>query len=837
MSPASSTDPSPWRFIPLLTGIVLAPLLFGSVNQDGQAVVGICLGLTAVWVSGSANPRAAPLLKPRWLWLMLVLLILPLIPLPAPLVHWVSPGRWDLARAFPVDSSREQIWIPLTASPAATAQRLAEISILIAGFVLSRLGARTQKFSGWFAAAVGIGILLLAASDIWFRMSGRKSVLGLWQSSWGEGAGTFANRNHFANWINVGSLFVLGWTVKLLRSTGGSPAPLPGRGVLGPRFWFLAGTVLFGIGQAMASGSRAGFISFLAGLGVWVCLCQRFWSRHRGLLNSVLFILAVVTLLLFTPSFLVSRFSGSTLHTFSNKATLWSESLKVVPHFPVVGSGPGSFVTVLNHYKTVWGDTTLWHAENEYIQWLVEMGLAGTLAALVLLAALARAGRAAIGKSPEPELACGAVAALAAFAVHAAFEFVLQIPATALLAASIAGLLVGLRDRAAPLPAPEVLPRGRPLIRRICAWAFLALAMVQGISFYFWAAAKRTEDPAAASAALRKSLLPWPWPATRQIALVRAEALVLESEGGPKPRSKLDPIRARLISALGRDPFNWELRLELVWFDASFLPNADIAVAEAWTLMRLSPLQKSIPITVAGYFSNRKPDVSWQLLRAGKPYRGQRLFDAFSTALALGGPPSRLWELTVPSPDNYIDLGNFAVGQKLFPLAVTSFQLASNHLGPLMLARKLLQAQQPALALVTLTHNPLTARERVVRARAHLELKDWAGAFQEAEAVLMASPAAEQISTPVPSLAPLERQLERWRKGARYPSLAVSIAEQIFEQPVRQRDIVLLATLVSAYPEEHRIAWILIQTHQLLDLPEPAARQAVDLADRISSRF
>ncbi|WP_432972501.1 O-antigen ligase family protein [Dactylosporangium sp. CA-233914] len=113
---------------------------------------------------------------------------------------------------------------------------------------------------------------------------------------------------------------------------------------------------------------------------------------------------------------------------------------------PLLGTGPG-------RARYFWFDVhgtlvvSRW-VHNEYLQWLVDLGAVG-------LAALAALGVAAVvllwrGRGTNP-LWAGAVAAIAALAVHSAFDFLWELAVVPLLFGVLAGM-------AAPRPSEESAP-------------------------------------------------------------------------------------------------------------------------------------------------------------------------------------------------------------------------------------------------------------------------------------------------------------------------------------------------------------------------------------------
>jgi O-antigen ligase len=96
----------------------------------------------------------------------------------------------------------------------------------------------------------------------------------------------------------------------------------------------------------------------------------------------------------------------------------------------LVWSGPGGFPAIAKY------------AHNEYLQILVDLGAVGLALLLGLIAAVVVAIRRA-RPTGQPDIRSGAIAALVAFAVHSAFDFLWHIPVLPLLAAILVALAIG----------------------------------------------------------------------------------------------------------------------------------------------------------------------------------------------------------------------------------------------------------------------------------------------------------------------------------------------------------------------------------------------------------
>jgi O-antigen ligase len=134
----------------------------------------------------------------------------------------------------------------------------------------------------------------------------------------------------------------------------------------------------------------------------------------------------------------------------SYRTDAWHAALRLVADHPVIGTGPGR---VELHWTGPEGEAgTLLYAHNEYLQTLTELGAVGLGLLVALLAATVVVLRGRVGGGYAAGWA-GAVAALAALAVHSGFDFIWHIPVIPLMAAALGALV------SAPLPET---PNGSP---------------------------------------------------------------------------------------------------------------------------------------------------------------------------------------------------------------------------------------------------------------------------------------------------------------------------------------------------------------------------------------
>ncbi|MFO0900352.1 MAG: O-antigen ligase family protein [Pirellulales bacterium] len=227
-------------------------------------------------------------------------------------------------------------------------------------------------------------------------------------------------------------------------------------GALALTGWLVAGVMATLSRGAVVGMLVAGSATLLAAAG----MRQRL--RHLAALGFVGVVGAALLAWFGFSSDLQERFDTMGSGIDQTRPTMWRESLAAVPEFWATGSGLGTFRYVFEPYRRNLSDHAWYeHAENQYIEAVLDAGAPGLallLAALALASyALYRLARAARHASPSVQAAAlGAVFALSSQAASGAFDFGLYLPANMTLLAVWCGLAVGLAICVSP---PERLSR------------------------------------------------------------------------------------------------------------------------------------------------------------------------------------------------------------------------------------------------------------------------------------------------------------------------------------------------------------------------------------------
>jgi O-antigen ligase len=275
--------------------------------------------------------------------------------------------------------------------------------------------------------------------------------------------GPFINSNHLATYTAVGALVALGLALAHIGRPGERMTRSELRlaildtGFALPRILVTGAAALLSLAGVVVSGSRGGWIACVAGLLVLVLGVSR--ARWGAAILGLAIVGGLGAGLVSWASFggqaTISPSVSQTKDSSSaERLDGWARTIQIAVDHPVTGTGLGTFRWAYAFYQRR-GEWSIWQqAHNDYIQVLAEGGAVGALlllAAAVLLAR--RVVRPALrGGTHGPRwTTIAVVAALTALAVHAAFEFGLQMPAIAALAGVLLGVLA-----AAAVEAREV---------------------------------------------------------------------------------------------------------------------------------------------------------------------------------------------------------------------------------------------------------------------------------------------------------------------------------------------------------------------------------------------
>jgi O-antigen ligase len=421
-------------FIAYLAFLVWLPLPLGSNRAWSWNLMAVLAVLLFLWwgvlwarrqVSTVTLRRAAPALWLFGVWLLWVLL--QLAPLPAGFVQWISPQGFHL-------------------------HELGNLGEPPATMTLSVDGHATGDF---FLRSVAYFILFLLTLSLVDRSTRillllRVAVLcGVFQAVYGgvvamsdlqNASGTFVNRNHFAGFLEITLALGTGLLMSDLgRGEGGSwrqRTRAVVRWLVSPKMSLRILLAIMVIGLVLSRsrmGNSAFFSSLLVAGGIWL-IFARTGSRKLGLFILVS-ILAIDVYILghwFGFDKVVKRIQETTLETEMRDEVSF-ESLDYWKDYVWSGSGGGTFYSIFPKYRgTDWGEGTLLHAHNDYLEIMTDTGILG----LILLGALVVTSFTKAFQAIRERhrhllkgLGFGVVMGIVALMIHSTVDFNLQIPA------------------------------------------------------------------------------------------------------------------------------------------------------------------------------------------------------------------------------------------------------------------------------------------------------------------------------------------------------------------------------------------------------------------------
>lgn len=296
----------------------------------------------------------------------------------------------------------------------------------------------TLVLSGTFQAFWGAAMTL---SGVEWLLVGPKT------SYHGDATGTFVNRNHLAGYLELTLACGIGLLMALRDGR-----PFRWRNVLellmGPKARLRLALVVMVIALVMTH-SRMGNAAFFVALTAVGALFVLIDKQHRLRNSLILTSLVLIDVLVISQYFGLEKLKDRVLNTRLHDVVVDGEVVQqanelrddvfvyaqpLLKDKPLIGQGAGSFESVFPKYPGEDIRLHFDHAHNDYLQFVIEYGLIGSLPLLAfVLLALFRALQAMWRRESiyRSGVGFGAAMGIVAIGVHSATDFNLQIPANA----------------------------------------------------------------------------------------------------------------------------------------------------------------------------------------------------------------------------------------------------------------------------------------------------------------------------------------------------------------------------------------------------------------------
>ena len=409
---------------------------------------------------------------------VLLAITVQVIPLPTSIVAVLSPHRGDVATAIRFARFDEpgSSWTTISVDPVASVVALGTVALGVLIFWTARAAFSAGGSTRSVCRALAFLGALAAVTAVLAKAVSPRSVLLMLEPDARSASpfGAFVNRNHFGGWLLMLAAPVTGYFAARVRihpvrrrPIGGSVAQLITSGVL-----FTAIAVFLIVGVLLLTLSR----SALAGLGVAALVAWRLGRPRMNLEQTSLparLGLAGALLLIVLVFVDVDRWAARIAQGFEagaaplGRVTIWQESMPIARDFWLTGTGAGTFSEAMVVYQQsrVWvGSMRRWahfnNAHSHYLQVLCEGGVLLAIPALWALGAVTVLGLRAV-RTDKGEMfwvRVGAAAGFAGLATQSVWETSLIMPANAVLAGVLGGLLLYRREARGDATSAPITP-------------------------------------------------------------------------------------------------------------------------------------------------------------------------------------------------------------------------------------------------------------------------------------------------------------------------------------------------------------------------------------------
>ena len=458
--------------ITLLIALVITPWFFGGVWADVQwlllLAVAILLGLELVVRYRPSN--RPPFMPTAWLPLLLGILlgVLQLIPWTPSLGKWFAGESVEYQREFastPVgDMQAEESVLPShisrTLYAAATREQVALLTLGTSVFILASLYFVERRAIFRLCVSTAVGGAALSFFGVVQRLTWNGKFYWFFEPLYGgvESFGPFVNRNNAGGFLNLCLAAGLGLWIwihpqssdlsKRIASLREQVSDYVGS-LNAPRLSIII-LVISISGGVLCTASRGSILAMFVAFAVTAFALALKSQHRRAAAGMALVLVAGAALMSWAgqTEFVANRFDRLERDAAleSGRFPNWLDALQTVPDFWGTGTGLGTYRYVYERFQTRYlRDIAHFHAENQYIQALVEGGLVALSLLLIsiLFTTLALIRLFQVGGTTNTMLAVTGTFALTSQVVGACFDFGLYIPANMLLMATICGAVVG----------------------------------------------------------------------------------------------------------------------------------------------------------------------------------------------------------------------------------------------------------------------------------------------------------------------------------------------------------------------------------------------------------
>jgi O-antigen ligase len=424
----------------LMGAVCVAVLAFGGTAPSFFAVTQvIVLGLGVLFLLLGPFPPVASVHFPIAIPLLLVALVLLQV---CPLPFSLAPAFGRAGEGLPNTSH-----FTVSMAPYQTLSHLLLLVTYLTAFFFTLALCRNRRAKKRLVyALVSLGVFEALYGLIQYLTGWQQIFTYVKKYYLEEATGTYINRNHFAGLLEMilpfAVAFALRWTPLVFKNTSGRAVTLrkivSRTELVSLAFWLFLAILLFA--TLVLSRSRMGIISALVSLVAILSLAgtSSLRARTRAAV-AALFFLAVSGLIVWIGSEpVMSRFEtlGQEYNlSGQNRISIWRDTLGLIRHHPLLGTGLGSFPVVYPSVQTAFLTLLVEHAHCDYLEVVSDLGFPGGLLVFgsifwVLAKTVRHYGNAE--EHFDKAVSLGCIGSIATILVHSLADFNLYIPANTL---------------------------------------------------------------------------------------------------------------------------------------------------------------------------------------------------------------------------------------------------------------------------------------------------------------------------------------------------------------------------------------------------------------------
>jgi O-antigen ligase len=212
--------------------------------------------------------------------------------------------------------------------------------------------------------------------------------------------------------------------------------------------WLIASIIL--LAALIASQSRAGLIATLVGLMGMFALSLSVSARRGNarwtLIGGLVAGVAIFALFLASGSSIQARFEDliETRGATEMRPLMWEAAIRAITDHPYLGTGLGTYPDVFSFYAKGFVPYIVDRAHNDYLEFTMGVGIPAAIAWLIaLLILVVQCVLGALRRHRRRGYAITALGATLLVGFHSLFDFSLQMPAVAILYATLLGIGLG----------------------------------------------------------------------------------------------------------------------------------------------------------------------------------------------------------------------------------------------------------------------------------------------------------------------------------------------------------------------------------------------------------